>query len=255
MKSKPNVSVRAALVVSATAALCACAAPRDPELEKQVILARQAPKQVDEADDGGPPQIATVPTRPTRTFSGEEIARILAAVPGTGDKLVATITTAQGAITCTLDERAPQTVANFVGLATGQLEWKPLPDDPPRTTAFYDGLSFHRVVNEFIIQTGNPTGKAGAGPGWRLGREQGATDLFQQAGAMGMIDDGDAMHGSQFFITAKPDRGLANTYNAFGRCAEVDLVKAISKADKKPNDPKAPMDPVSIRSITVERRP
>lgn len=235
-----------------------CGAPRDPELEKQVLLARKE-KAAAPADEGSSAPAAPVPAgRPMKTFSGEEIAKLLGskeAISGEGTTLVAVITTAQGVITCTLDERAPQTVANFVGLASGQLEWQDSATNAPRKGAFYDGLTFHRIVHEFIIQTGNPTGKAGAGPGWRIAREQGANELFLQPGAMGMIEDADATHGSQFFITAKADKSLGNTYSAFGKCDAVDLVKTISTAEKKAGgDGKSPAAPVGITSIKIERR-
>lgn len=234
-----------------------CAAPRDPELEKQVLLARKKKAEKPE-DEGGsaPPQVGgpAMSDRPVKTLSGAEIAEILGAVPGQGPHVIATFVTAQGEIRCTLDERAPQTMANFVGLATGQLEWRPAPSDPPRKKRFYDGLTFHRIVHEFIIQTGNPTGRANAGPGWRVPREQGANELFLGAGAIGMIDDAGQTHGSQLFITAKPDRGLGNSYTAFGKCAPVALIKAISAAEKKANsDGKQPAVPVEIKAIRVER--
>ncbi len=249
-----RVKIATLSIVTALTTMLGCGAPRDPELEKQVLLARKAKAAAPANDEGSSPPAAVTVVRPMKTYSGEEIAKILA-TGGEGMNLVALITTDKGVLTCTLDERAPQTVANFVGLATGQLEWQDAAG-APRKGAFYDGLTFHRIVHEFIIQTGNPTGKSNAGPGWRLSREQGANELFLQPGAMGMIEDGDATHGSQFFITAKPDKSLGNTYNAFGRCDAVDLVKAISSAEKKAGgDGKSPAAPVGITSIKVERRP
>jgi len=244
-------------MLTALTTMLACGAPRDPELEKQVLIARQEKARAPAEDEGSSPPAVSAPVgRPTKTYSGEEIAKLLgnAAISGQGTNLVAVVTTEQGVLTCTLDERAPQTVANFVGLASGQLEWQDAAG-APRKGAFYDGLTFHRVVHEFIIQTGNPTGKTNAGPGWRIAREQGANELFLQPGAMGMIEDGDATHGSQFFVTAKADKGLGNTYSAFGRCDAVDLVKAVSSAEKKAGDAKSPAQPVSITSIKVQRRP
>jgi peptidyl-prolyl cis-trans isomerase A (cyclophilin A) len=248
------------LLVALASLLTVCAAPRDPELEKQVLeVRRQRLKPPAAEDEGASPPASeppAAPERPTKSFSGSEIAAILGRVEGAGATLEATFTTAQGVIRCRLDERAPQTVANFVGLATGQLEWRPDPAGAAQQRPFYDGLTFHRIVQDFIIQAGNPTGRANAGPGWRIARELGARDLFLEAGALAMIDDGDASHGSQLFITAKPDRGLGNTYAAFGRCDAPELVKAIANAEKKPgSDGKSPAVPVVIDSVKVARVP
>lgn len=243
------------LLVGAVAV--ACAAPRDPELEKAVHLVRQARSKPPDNNPSTAPRVggAAMSNRPIKSYSGREIASILGAIEGQGEEIVATFQTAKGEIRCVLDERAPQTMVNFVGLASGQLEWQPGPSDPARKVPFYDGLTFHRIVNNFVIQTGNPTGRANAGPGWRLDREQGANDLFLTPGAMGMIDDSGATHGSQLFITAKRDRGLKNTYSAFGKCEPVALIQEISAAPKKEgSDGKAPADPVEIKKIEFSRR-
>ena len=87
-----------------------------------------------------------------------------------GESIFATLHTTAGPIRIELfPNHAPRTVANFVGLATGQIEWQSDASTPKQKKPFYDGLGFHRVVTDFIIQTGNPTGKYNAGPGWRLG--------------------------------------------------------------------------------------
>ena len=241
----------------AALALAACGAPRDPELEKAVLLAKKAQDEAPPEEASAPlppPTIPTPPQRPLKTYSGAEITSILAAVPGSGE-LVATFATAIGTITCRLDERAPQTVANFVGLASGQLAWR-ADDAPPRARPLYDGLSFHRIVQDFIIQAGNPTGSLNAGPGWRIAREQGANDLFGAPGAIAMVEEEDGSHGSQFFIMLKADRAQGEKRTAFGRCDQLDLVRQIANAEKKArSDGKAPANPVTITSVKIDRVP
>lgn len=243
-------------LLASALSLSACGAPRDPELEKAVLLAKKTKAEAPPESEAPPPPppASSAPSRPLKSYSGAEIATILAGVPGTGT-LRATFETALGNITCSLDERAPQTVANFVGLATGQLEWR-ADDAPPKARPLYDGLAFHRIVQDFIIQAGNPTGSLNAGPGWRIAREQGANDLFAAPGAIAMVEEEDGSHGSQFFIMLKADRGQGDKRTAFGRCAELDLVRQIANAEKKPrSDGKAPANPVTITAVKIDRVP
>lgn len=246
-------------------ALGACAAPRDPELERAIIkhrLAQKAPKPAEEPSTPAPPPAPAAKSvdpgasRPLKTYDGNELARIAAAVPGTGARIVAAIETAQGTIECILDERAPQTVANFVALALGQTPWRPRENAPEETRPFYDGLRFHRAQDDFIIQAGNPTGAHNAGPGWRIARETGANELFAEPGTLAMIDDGDLTHGSQFFIVLRADKGLGRRYAAFGRCNNLELVRTIANAEKKPTTegkPSTPKEPVQIERLTLRR--
>lgn len=263
-----------------TAAWSACGAPRDPDLELRVLKARGAAAA---AANAPPPSAPTPPTASTRatgvdaskpapvgtnmplkSYTADEIAAILAAVPGSGKSLVADITLApaaapapQGIVSCTLDsEHAPQTVANFVGLATGQLAWSGV-DGAAMKQPLYDGLGFHRIQANYIIQAGNPTGKVNAGPGWRLSREPGIPDAFDAAGALAMLEDGDAIHGSQFFITVRPSKGLTRQYMAFGRCTNVELVRDISNGETMPETSgktaSVPKEPTRIASIKIRR--
>ncbi len=249
--------------LAASVVLVACAAPRDPELERHVIMQRlkaTAPKAPEAALPAPPAPPANAPAAPSaavKTYSNADLTRILAAAPGTGARISATIETAQGSITCVLeDQRAPQTTANFLGLALGQTPWRTREGTDPQSRPFYDGLTFHRTLDNFIIQAGNPTGRFNAGPGWRIARETGANDLFEQPGALAMIDDGDATHGSQFFITARADKSMGGRYAAFGRCDNPDLVRSIANAEKRAatdGKPSTPVSPVRIERLVVNR--
>lgn len=240
------------------ATLVACGAPRDPELEKRVALARieaaKGPRPEPSAPPPPPPTEAKakVATTEVKAYSSAEVAKILGAVTGTGNALVAAFDTDQGTITCELEkDGAPQTVANFVGLATGQLEWKANNGAAPSTAPFYDGLTFYRIVPEYLIEGGKPVG--GVGPGWRIEREHGGDGLFGQAGAMAMLADGNAINGSRFFILARPDTSLAQKYSAFGVCNEVDLVKRMAGAEQVSGQKDTPASPLVIRKLRIYR--
>jgi peptidyl-prolyl cis-trans isomerase A (cyclophilin A) len=243
--------------------LAACAAPRDPALERAVIENRlkqtkPAPADGDSAPPAAPESAsATVTEVPIKTYSDGEIARIMAQVGGAGAKLLMSLETGLGPIRCTLEpDLAPQTVANLVGLANGLTPWRSDPKTEATARRLYDGLTFHRAINDFIIQTGNPTGRYNAGPGWRITRETGGTSLFAEPGALAMIDDGDASHGSQFFIAVRADKALANRYAAFGRCADLDLVRRIANAEKRTasdGKPSVPVSPVTLDKLVITR--
>ncbi|MCB9733891.1 MAG: peptidylprolyl isomerase [Deltaproteobacteria bacterium] len=248
------------MALLAGALLAACGAPRDPDLERRAMLALSRSEKARSAAASEPAGgAAAVPAEaPAKTYSNEEIQRVLGAIPGSGPILWAELRTSQGTIRCKLDEQAaPQTVTNFVGLAAGLLDWQ---DQKAGTTSrrpFYDGLTFHRIVANFIIQSGNPSGRLGGGPGWALARESGRDAYFDGAGALAMVDAGPNSNGSQFFITARPDKNLKSRYVAFGQCDNVDLVKKISAAEKMPSgdgtSPTVPKDPVKIFTLKITR--
>jgi cyclophilin family peptidyl-prolyl cis-trans isomerase len=252
------------MVTAASVALAAgCGAPRDPDLEERALRARlkaEAPlvePPVSEPPPAPPPPPepegqATRPKKeatPVRRLVAAEVAATLARVEGVGDGLVATFETGAGTFSCRLfPAEAPETVANFVALATGAASGKP----------FYDGLRFHRAIDQFIIQSGNPTGAPGGGPGWRIAREDGLGKLFDAPGALGMVDDGDAIHGSQFFVTLRPDANLAKRYAAFGQCDALEVPRAIAAGPKRPatrpgESAAVPVEPVELRRVRLSR--
>jgi cyclophilin family peptidyl-prolyl cis-trans isomerase len=132
-------------------------------------------------------------------------------------KYSATITTNRGDIVIALDpSRAPRTVNNFVFLAG---------------SGFYDGLSFHRVVDDFVIQAGCPQGDGTGGPGYKFADEPVQGEYI--AGAVAMANSGPNSNGSQFFICTVDDRHkLTKAYNLFGQVVKgMDVVSAIRKGD------------------------
>lgn len=170
-------------------------------------------------------------------------------IPGTGD-LIATIKTNAGTVRCQLfPDKAPMTVANFVGLATGKKPWlDPKTNKLQKNKPYYDGLIFHRVIPEFMIQGGDPLGRGSGGPGYKFGDETSASDKMAP-GTLAMANAGPSTNGSQFFITeAAPDH-LNGKHTIFGTCTPVDVVKKIARV-KATND--KPETAVKMK-ITIAR--
>ncbi|MEI6386187.1 MAG: peptidylprolyl isomerase [Spirochaetota bacterium] len=141
--------------------------------------------------------------------------------------LYALIETTKGPITLRLDYlKAPLTVTNFVGLAEGSL-------DASKGRRFYDGLTFHRVVADFVIQGGDPRGDGSGGPGYKFPNEI-SSDLRHDApGVLAMANAGPDTNGSQFYITLAATPFLDGKYNVFGRVVSgMDTVRTIAIGDK-----------------------
>jgi peptidyl-prolyl cis-trans isomerase A (cyclophilin A) len=161
--------------------------------------------------------------------------------------------TSQGTIVCRLFEKeAPKTVANFVGLAEGTKEFT-----DPRTgqkvkRPFYDGLSFHRVIPQFMIQGGCPLGTGTGDPGYRFADEFHPSLRHDKAGKLSMANAGPNTNGSQFFLTVAATPWLDNKHAIFGEVVEgLDLAIKISELPRGAND--KPKQPVLLKSLKIER--
>ncbi|WP_432559135.1 peptidylprolyl isomerase [Granulicoccus sp. GXG6511] len=151
-----------------------------------------------------------------------------------------------------LDTHAPKTVANFVGLATGQKEYADPETGKPTTGNFYDGLTFHRVIDGFMIQGGCPLGTGTGGPGYKFGDEFHPELAFNKPYLLAMANAGPGTNGSQFFITVTQTPHLNRRHTIFGEVADQasrDVVDAIAKVRTGPMD--RPAEPVVINSVEV----
>ena len=142
------------------------------------------------------------------------------------DGLFAVLKTEKGEIGLKLFyDKTPMTVANFVGLAEGKL-------DATKGKKFYDGLTFHRVINDFMIQGGDPKGNGTGGPGYKFPDEFVDGLNFNTKGKLAMANSGPATNGSQFFITHVPTTWLNNKHTIFGEVVEgQDVVDAVEQDD------------------------
>ena len=164
----------------------------------------------------------------------------------------AIIKTSEGSITCELFTKdAPNTVANFVGLATGAKEFKDLKTGKMVKRFFYNGLIFHRVISGFMIQGGDPLGTGTGGPGYQFDNEN-TNVSFSKPGVLAMANAGPNTNGSQFFITVEPQPSLEGDYSVFGQViAGQDIADKISNVPTSPDD--RPVTPVVIESITIQK--
>ena len=169
---------------------------------------------------------------------------------------VATLHTNHGAIKINLfGNHAPKTVANFEGLATGTIEWK-----DPRTgavqtnTPLYNGVIFHRIITQFMIQGGDPTGTGMGGPGYQFGDEINSELSFNEPYKLAMANAGPGTNGSQFFITTAPTTWLFGKHTIFGEVADEVSKKVVDKIEAVPTGAQdKPLEPVVIESITIEK--
>lgn len=144
----------------------------------------------------------------------------------------------------------PETVDNFVGLATGKKSYKDHKTKKQITGKYYDRTIFHRVINGFMIQGGDPTGTGRGGPGYTFTDEFHPLLRHDKEGIVSMANSGPNTNGSQFFITVGPTPHLDRKHSVFGRVVEgYDVVEAISKISTTPDD--RPLKPVKLNSVII----
>src|SRR5271170_766932 len=153
-----------------------------------------------------------------------------------------------------LDKEAPKTVENFIGLAEGTKEFvNPMTGKKEKRT-YYDGLVFHRVIPQFMIQGGCPQGDGRGGPGYSFADEFHPSLKHSKAGKLSMANAGPNTNGSQFFLTVAATPWLDNKHSIFGEVVEgQDVANKISNLPRDSND--RPKTPVVLQKVRIERVP
>ncbi len=171
---------------------------------------------------------------------------------------VATLLTNHGTITVHLfGNHAPKTVKNFVGLATGEIEWTDPTTGKPSNAKLYDGTIFHRIIPGFMIQGGDPLGRGTGGPGYNFDDEISPELNFTQPYVLAMANSGSrggrGTNGSQFFLTTAPTTWLQAKHTIFGAVADDASKRILDKIEKVATDGQdKPLEPIVIESVTVE---
>ena len=176
---------------------------------------------------------------------------------------VATLTTNHGPIVVNLyGHQAPKTVKNFVGLATGDIEWTDPKTGKPTNAPLYNGIVFHRIIPGFMIQGGDPLGNGTGGPGYKFDDEINGELTFNEPYILAMANAGlrrnaltgraEGTNGSQFFITTDPTPWLQGKHTIFGEVADdasravVDAIAAVPTAAGD-----RPIEPVVLQSVDI----
>jgi peptidyl-prolyl cis-trans isomerase A (cyclophilin A) len=174
-------------------------------------------------------------------------------VPGAG-QLYARFATSMGNIVIHLEEqRAPKTVRNFVGLATGTQEWvHPRTRQAQKGAPYFDGTIFHRVIPDFMIQGGDPLGQGTGGPGYQFADEFHPELRHAGPGILSMANAGPGTNGSQFFLTERATPHLDNRHSVFGHVVAGEaLIKQIARVQRDGRD--KPVKDVVLERVEIFR--
>jgi len=202
------------------------------------------------------PRPDPTPASDVRPPTKEDLAEYTKDLTGSGTKLLAKIETSMGTFNCELfGDKAPATVANFVGLATGKKPWmNPKLGRVERGAPYFNGITFHRVIPGFMIQGGDPTGSGMGGPGYNFDDEIWDGQKIE-SGVLAManagVRGGHGTNGSQFFIMRGRREDLDRKHTVFGACREIDLIDKIAGVERDGDD--KPNTPVTIKSVTVTK--
>jgi peptidyl-prolyl cis-trans isomerase A (cyclophilin A) len=169
--------------------------------------------------------------------------------------LYAHFTTSEGNFTVRLfDAETPNTVTNFTGLADGSKEWTDPRSGRKVKQPYFNGTVFHRIIEGFMIQGGDPLGQGTGGPGYTFGDEFNPKLRHSKAGILSMANRGPNTNGGQFFITLAATPWLDDKHSVFGEVVEgMDVVKKIgTAATSKPGD--RPLKAITVEAVTIEKK-
>ena len=196
---------------------------------------------------------ATQTAKPAEDLPDAPQATAAAMIRPNGPTVV--MDTSMGRITCQFyQQQAPKAVANFIGLAEGTIDWTdPATKKKQHHKPFYDNTTFHRVIPEFMIQGGDPTGTGMGDPGFSFNDEFDPNLNFDTPGKLAMANSGPNTNGSQFFVTEQAVDSLNQHYSLFGQCDDsgVEVVKSIARVQRDAND--KPLAPVLLKKVTIVR--
>lgn len=172
---------------------------------------------------------------------------------GLGKGLYAVFETSLGQIIARLEEeKVPETVKNFVGLATGEKEYVDPRSGSKSNEPFYDGTIFHRIIRDFMIQGGDRLGRGVGGPGYRFKDEFHPSLKHTGPGILSMANAGPNTNGSQFFITLVPTPWLDGKHAVFGEVVKgQEVVQALGDVSTGPQD--RPHEEVGIKTLRIIR--
>ncbi len=199
------------------------------------------------------PATPPVPAQPAEGLPDAPQATAAAMIHLNGPTVV--MDTSMGRITCQFyQQQAPKAVANFIGLAEGTTDWTdPTTKKKQHHKPFYDNTTFHRVIPEFMIQGGDPTGTGMGDPGFSFDDEIDPNLNFDKPGKLAMANSGPNTNGSQFFVTEQAYDSLNQHYTLFGQCDDpsVLVVQTIARVQRDSND--KPLTPVILKKVTIVR--
>jgi peptidyl-prolyl cis-trans isomerase A (cyclophilin A) len=254
---------RTGLVMVATLALALAAACKKEAKDDGAAKPASGDKPAggDKPAEPGPAPNAPPPGAGDPEHGDFTLDEATAGLEGKG-QLMAKISTDKGDITCELfPDKAPKTVASFVGLARGTRAWQDPKTNEWKKAPYFDGLAFHRVIPEFMIQGGDILSRdygndmiGTGGPGYGLDNEIVDDLKFDRPGRLAMARTDEPMSaGSQFFITEVPKKSLSGKYTIFGQCDNLDVVKEIARVPRDQANGDKPNTPVTMR-VEIFRR-
>ncbi|MBL8602976.1 MAG: peptidylprolyl isomerase [Myxococcales bacterium] len=177
-------------------------------------------------------------------------------VPGSGELYARMITPKGNIIIKLFETTVPNTVKNFVGLATGTLAFRDPSTRAETRRPYYDGLVFHRVIPGFMIQGGCPLGTGTGDPGYRFEDEFHPQHRHDKAGMLSMANAGPGTNGSQFFITEGPTPHLNNRHSVFGEVvAGLDVVHTLANLPRDRRDRPNNIQEATITRLEIFRSP